>query len=407
MNTCEPLSFEVFYPSRMKKLFALFFLLPAFSLAQQLSPEAKISVMTLGPWQGELYSAFGHSAFRVSDPSHGIDYAYNYGVFDFDQPNFYLNFARGYLYYKLGVYPYRNFEYHYIYHNRYVHEQVLNLTAPQKQRLFDSLQWNARPENQFYRYDYFYNNCATKIPGVIQRVFKDSVTFDGSYVQTDYTIRELTDLYLEYQPWGDLGIDIGLGLPIDKKATPYEYMFLPDYVESGFAHATILHGNKEVPLVAETNNIYESRPETFSKGLFQPLYVFIVLFVIAAVISYRDLKHKKITGAFDVTLFTVLGILGVLLLLLWVATDHRASAKNMNLLWALPTHLVAVVAFIRQPKWLENYFFSVTILMLALLLLWVVLPQKLHFALIPVVMTAGLRAFVQFRIRSLRNKGKI
>src|SRR5687768_4645048 len=126
----------------MKKLIFLLYLSPVFGLAQKLSPDARISVMTIGPWQGELYSAFGHSAFRVLDAANGIDYAYNYGVFDFDQPNFYLNFARGYLYYKLGVYPYRNFEYYYIYHNRYVHEQVLNLTSPQKQRLFDSLQWN-------------------------------------------------------------------------------------------------------------------------------------------------------------------------------------------------------------------------------------------------------------------------
>jgi hypothetical protein len=371
-----------------------------FGYAQtQLSAQSEISVITCGPWQGELYSAFGHSAFRVHDPVNKIDEAYNYGVFDFNQPNFYLNFARGYLYYKLGVYNYKDFEDYYIYNNRYVHEQILNLTPSQKQKLYDSLQWNAQPEHQHYRYDYFYNNCATKIRDVVKQVFGDSVTFDGSYVKTDYTIRELTDLYLTYQPWGDLGIDIGLGLPIDKKAAPHEYMFLPDYVESGFAHATINQHGTAVPLVREQISKYESRPEHFSNGLFQPLYIFIALFLFSMVISYRDYKRKKLSNIVDITFFTVLGVIGVSLFLLWIATDHHASAKNFNLLWALPTHIFAVVAFIWQPKWLKNYFLIVAAVSFSVLLSWPLLPQQLHYALIPIVMTSALRAFMQYTIR--------
>jgi hypothetical protein len=385
----------------MHKLFILLLFITSIGYSQtELSDKATVSVITCGPWQGELYSAFGHNAFRVNDPVNGIDEAYNYGVFDFDQPNFYLNFAKGYLYYKLGVYDYKRFEYYYIYHNRYVHEQVLNLTQDQKQKMYNYLQWNAQPENQNYRYDYFYNNCATKMRDVVAEVFKDSVQFDGSYIKTDYTIRELTDLYLIYQPWGDLGIDIGLGLPIDKKAAPHEYMFLPDYVESSFAHATIKSGTDQNALVLKTNSVYEATPETFSKGIFQPLYVFGALFLFAAFLTYRDWKRKKLTNVFDVTLFTVLGILGLSLLLLWVATDHHASAKNMNLLWALPTHLVAVIAFIRQPKWLDKYFLLVCVLSVLLILTWAVLPQKLHYALIPLVATAALRAFLQYKMRN-------
>ena len=214
--------------------------LPVILQAQRtLSPDATISVITCGPWQGELYSAFGHSALRVYDPSQQINDAYNYGVFDFDQPNFYLNFAKGSSYYKLAVWDYQGFVNMYIYDNRFVHEQILNLTPAQKQKVYDFLQWNALPDNRFYRYDYFYDNCATRIRDVFVNVFQDSVVFDGSYVQTNYTIRELTDLYLQDQPWGDLGIDICLGLHMDKTADPYEYMFLPDYIESAFDHATI------------------------------------------------------------------------------------------------------------------------------------------------------------------------
>ena len=364
----------------------------------QLSDRAEISVLTLGPWQGEVFTAFGHSAFRVYDPVRRIDAAYNYGVFDFDQPNFYLNFARGNNMYMLGVMSYPHFEYAYMSDNRYIHEQILNLRPDQKQRLFDFLQWNARPENREYLYDYFYDNCATKIPEVMLKVFGDSVEFNGSYIKTRYSFRDLTDIYLEQQPWGDLGIDIGLGLPTDKIATPYEYMFLPDYVESGFANATILANGEREPLVKKTNIIYESHPEENATGLFTPLIVFTMFLLVTMMISYRDLKRNGISMYFDGVLFTIVGFLGLCLLLLWTVTSHHAAARNFNLLWALPTHLIAVIAFARQPAWLKKYFLIVSIAMGLLLVVWVFLPQDLHYSLIPLVIALGIRAYVQYRI---------
>lgn len=384
----------------MKKLTTILLLIASLCRGQiQLSDQAEISVLTLGPSQEAVFTAFGHSAFRVYDPLNRIDAAYNYGVFDFDQPNFYLNFALGNNLYMLGVMSYPHFEYAYIADNRYIHEQTLNLLPHQKQRLFEFLEWNARPENRKYLYDYFYDNCATKIPEVTLKVFGDSVVFDGSYVTTDYSFRELTDLYLGAQPWGDLGIDVGLGLPTDKIATPYEYMFLPDYVESGFAHATILHNGERKPLVKATNIIYESRPEEYSPEFFQPLVIFMILLLVTLYLSYRDINRRKLSMIFDGSFFGLLGFLGVCLVLLWTATSHQAAAKNFNLLWALPTHLVAIIAFFRQPKWLKPYFLGVAILAGLLLIAWPLLPQKLHYSLIPLVMAIGLRAFTQFFVR--------
>lgn len=380
------------------RLFILFFLASASAFAQ-LSDSVKISVITCGPSQSELYTAFGHSAFRVNDPVTGYDAIYNYGVFNFRQKHFYLNFARGYLYYQLGVHDFRDFEYHYVLENRFIHEQELNLNAAQKKKLISFLNWNAQPENQHYRYDYFYDNCATKIRDVIKHVYGDSVKFDENYITTDYTIRELTDLYLEYQPWGDLGIDICLGLPMDKKAAPLEYMFLPDYVESGFARATITSANGPVALTKPVTMINVSSPEKPSKGIFQPLYVFSFLFLIAAALTYRDFKKKKLSNVFDVTMLVVLGSIGLLLLLLWTATDHQAAATNFNLLWALPTHLIAAIAFIKQPRWLSKYFLVVMVISVVTLLTWPMLPQKLHYALVPIVLTMALRSFAQYRLR--------
>jgi len=384
----------------MKKITVLFLLIASLCQAQvRLSEHAEISVVTCGPSIEEVYSAFGHSAFRVYDPVNRIDYVYNYGVFDFDKPNFYLNFARGENLYQLGVYDYRRFEYSYILENRYIHQQLLNLDGEEKQKLFDFLQWNALPENMEYLYDYFYDNCATKIPEVVLEVFGEAVDFDGSYIKTDYTFRELTDFYLRVHPWGDLGIDVGLGLPTDKVATPYEYMFLPEYVESGFAHAKILHDGVNEPLVRETTVIYESKPEDYSFPLFHPLVLFFLFLLLTLFISYRDTRRKRLSMRFDAGLFAFTGITGTLLLLLWLATTHHASAKNFNLLWALPTHVVAVTAFTRHPRWLEKYFLVVAILMTLLVVSWPVLPQKLHYSLIPFVASLGIRAYLQYRLR--------
>src|SRR5690606_41639795 len=170
----------------MKRILIVFLLVPFLSIGQsfQLSEHAEISVITCGPYQGELYSAFDHSSFRVHDPQNGYDAAYNYGVFSFNQPNFYLNFARGYLYYQLGVYDYPSFEEYYVAADRYVHEQVLNLTQAQKQKMFDYLQWNSLPQNRHYRYDYFYDNCATKMRDVVAHVLRADIRFDGSYITT-------------------------------------------------------------------------------------------------------------------------------------------------------------------------------------------------------------------------------
>ncbi|NOS91746.1 MAG: DUF4105 domain-containing protein [Cyclobacteriaceae bacterium] len=381
----------------MKKLFLAALLLISLSAKTQtlLSSKAEISIITCGPYQGELYSAFGHSAIRVFDPELNIDYAYNYGVFDFNQPNFYLNFTRGFLYYKLGVYSYPHFRDYYISNNRYVHEQVVNLDSVQKLKIFSYLENNSLPENQTYRYDYFYNNCSSKVRDVFAEVFKDQIRFDGSFIKTNYTIRDLTDIYLQQQPWGDLGIDICLGLPMDKKATPYEYMFLPDYLESSFDHAT-LNG---APIVKQKIAVYESVPEAISFHWYHPWIVWGAIFLLVSLLSYRDWKRKKITKWFDITLFGILGLLGLLLLILWTATDHKAAANNFNLLWAIPFHLFAAIALFKKsiPAWVYTYFLVIVIITASLLGGWVLLPQQMNSYLLPLVFIILMRSILLSR----------
>jgi hypothetical protein len=365
---------------------------------QQLTDSSRFSIITCGPHPAVVYLAFGHSAIRVVDSALGIDYIFNYGVFDFNQPNFYLKFARGSNDYMLGAYDYQYFRQSYIEDNRFLHEQDLTLTLDQRQRLYKFLVWNSLPANRAYWYDPYYDNCATRVRDAFVKVFGDSVKFDGSYIKTKYTIRQLTDLYLRDYPWGDLGIDIGQGMPIDRVATPYQHMFLPAYLESGFDHATIMNDSATVPLVGKKRVIYEAIPGDAS-GPPHPLYVMILIALVALILSGRDFSKQHLSTWFDIILFGITGLIGVVLFLLWFFTDHKASANNLNILWAIPTHLVAVFAFFKQPRWLKTYFLLTAVSQLLLLGAWFFLPQQLNPNLIPIAVALMVRAYIQYVLR--------
>lgn len=374
----------------------------------RLSDKAEIRVLTCGPFVEELYSAFGHTAIRVYDPVRRIDLVYNYGVFDFDQPNFYINFAKGFLYYKLAVQDYQNFKYVYVYFNRFIHEQKLNLTQEQKQKVFDFLQWNALPENQYYRYDYFYDNCATRVRDAFATALGNDLVYNLDYVEGGMTIRELTDLYLDPYPWGDLGIDLGLGLPMDKKATSWMYMFLPDYIEQAFGDAQVFHGDSLKPLVKENIVTYASVPEEDEPTLlWTPAFLFWSFFAIVLAITIWLWKSHSLNRRFkwlDIILFSITGLLGWALLLLWLATDHEAAARNMNILWAFPLNFPIVLWLINKvpPAWVKYYFAFIAILLALILIFWLLIPQHLHYSLIPLCLAMLVRAvFIYFSLRKL------
>ena len=366
---------------------------------QILSPEAEISIYTLGPFQAELYSAFGHSAYRVFDPVHEWDMIYNYGIFDFNQPNFYLNFAKGDPFYMLGVQHYEQFKNVAIGENRSIVQQVLNLNQEEKQDLFNFLQWNAQPENRNYYYNYIYDNCATKIRDVIDSLFVGQVQYDYSYVIDGATFRDLMDMYLEEQAWGDFGIDICLATGIDKVATGYHYMYIPDYVEKAFSGARVVTDSMEKPLIKETIKIYEPGPTSTQKKLITPLLVLIILFLLFVFITYKDIKKGKRTNWADVILFSVVGIMGWLLFYLWFFTNH-ISQNNFNLLWAIPIHFPIALFLLkkRKPWFIRYYFLFTAIILVFLLLFWGLWPQNMHESLIPLILILLMRASVVFRL---------
>ncbi len=370
-------------------LFILFSILSLVGYSQDiiLSSRAEISVITCDPG-AELYSSFGHSAFRVVDPTLHIDQAYNYGTFNFKTDNFYIKFARGKLMYDLSSYPFHYFIRDYIKENRTVVEQVLNLDQTEKQEMFDFLENNAKPENKSYLYDFFFDNCATKLPEVSTKVLDGNVQMNYDFADNlDYTFRDLIHLYLDDKPWGKFGIDLALGSVIDRKATPEEYLFLPDYVLKSYEKASIQKDNEVVPLVKRTNLLFTTKPADQKKLFFTPLILFSLLAIIVFWITYKDLQNNKRTKWLDFLLFFSTGLVGLLVLLLWFATDHTATAKNYNFLWAfLPNVYVAFLLLKDELKtWVRYYLILLLLMLLIIPIFWIFKLQVFSIALIPCI----------------------
>jgi len=376
-----------------KLLFLFLFLFVEIINAQQnvLSEQAEISILTIGPGSS-LNDSFGHSAFRVRDHIKGTDLVFNYGVYDFDTPNFYTKFAQGKLNYLIGVNYFQDFFEAYISQNRSIKEQVLNLSAPEKQKLFDYLLNNIKPENRAYLYDFFYDNCATKIKDVTKTALSNTVVFNEPKDFKPVSFRTLIQNNLNKNSWGSFGIDLALGSVIDKKATAVEYMFLPENIFRLFSNAIIKSRNE--PLVKETR-ILHNQIETNSTNQFfmSPLFVFGVLGLLIFFITYKDFKSNKRSAWLDVTLFSITGIIGIVILLLWFATDHKATHQNYNLLWAFVLNIFIIGQLFKEKasRWFIKYLKLLVILLCLLTLHWVMGVQVFAIGLIPFIVALFIR----------------
>jgi hypothetical protein len=354
-----------------------------------------LSLLTAAPGN-DLYAAFGHSAIRMRDTVSGYDAVFNYGLFDFNAPGFYTNFARGRMNYCLGIQSYERFVAVYAYENRAVWEQVLALDATQKDFIIRFLYNNALPENRFYLYHFFLDNCATRIRDLAALTY-EGLEFPATTENPTY--RELIYRYLQDHPWGRFGIDIALGLPTDRKTDLFAQMFLPDYLSHAFAHATC-NGQ---PIVKETRDIVIPDGTAISPpSWFSPMVLNCMLLALALLCCFV----RKAAKVFDFILFLTVGFVGLLVASLWFLTDHTNTLHNLNIIWALPTH--AVMAFFLIPqkrtRFVRQYFLATAAIAALLLIVWAFLPQHLNPALIPLTIAIGLRALTIFISRAWKSE---
>ena len=382
---------------------AFFFSLPYEGKTITLSPKAEISVLTCGPSR-LVHAIYGHTAIRVNDPLRKFDVVFNYGVFSFSKPNFVYRFAKGQTDYMLAPEYFADFYKDYKRSGRSISEQVLHLTPLEKQRLLDFLIENAKPENREYRYNFFFDNCATRVRDVVENQVEGVVIFPGNSGRNK-TFRKHVTAYQQVLPWMDFGIHLTLGSPSDQVATVYDEMFLPDFLMSHFAVAEIKTGNESRQLVKETRTIYNSGNSKKSGLMFlSPGFVLSVLLAFILIKSIWQVRKQRTGYLFDYLLLFLTGIIGLVLLWFVFKSEHPAMKPNYNLLWALPTNLVFMFAWMVK-KWravLKWYWPALAVWLILFFGLNFLIPQAFHIGFILISLMLLSRSIVQsYRIYKL------
>jgi hypothetical protein len=336
----------------MRKILAFLSLLnfPAFLFSQSVrfSDSLDFSVLTVSPGT-ELYSVFGHTAIRLIDYKQGYDYVFNYGTFDFQTEGFYFKFALGRLDYRLSVESFDDFMQMCQYENRTVVAQQLNLTHDQKQELLWALIENYKPENRYYRYKFFTDNCATRVRDILSKHIRGIHWYGLSQVDSAKTFRQLYRPYLKNMPWTLMGIELLMG-PMADHTAGYDVMYLPDKL----MQALTLAKRDNESLVAQQTVLYGAVPMIYKTPFFTPLLLIIVLIIVAVAVQFTT----TIKRIFDHVLFTVVGLLGLFILVLSLVSAHKELHCNATVLFFFP--------FLFLWPWIKNETFRLYLLYSAL-----------------------------------------
>ncbi len=393
----------------MKKLISTALLLTIISyislFAQiQLSDSAKISLLTVSPWDGAVYSLYGHTVVRVEDDSTGVDACFNYGYFDPSQPLFLYNFIRGKTDYVLGATSYQDFLTENQMKGLEVVRQEINLSSLQKQQLWSDLYINSLPENRRYRYNYFYDNCATRPRDMIEAVVNDSVVYTPT--NEKQTFRDLVHECVHEFSWMEFGIDLLIGSDADKEITDREKMFLPHYLMNAFEGAKVQRSDTiATSLVKSTEIILKADSQASGRnewGVLKPVPIAFALLIATLLISFLQIrfKHNKTARIYDTILFLIAGVAGLIIAFLVFFSEHPATSPNWNLAWLHIVHLFAAILFwVKSFKKVVYYYHFINFAVLSLFLLsWWFLPQQLHWASIPFAMSIWIRSGSNFII---------
>lgn len=331
----------------------------------------RISILTCGVGD-ELYSSFGHTGIRIIDSLHKTDEVYNYGTFDFSDPDFYSKFTLGKLLYYLDKSSYNDFLYVYVVEKRNVREQVLNFTADQKIAARAYLENNLRPEYRAYKYDFLFDNCATRVRDIFPKVLGPEFYFGDVLHGKKISYRSILNQYLSDKHWERFGINLLLGSKVDSIMTNEGTMFLPDFIHKGLVHAKY-RGNH---IVSEDNLILDHKHVFKSSFSGPPLWTMIGLLVLTA-LSFLVRSFHYLKAVLRFLLLFITGLLGIFMLFMWIGTDHQSCSDNYNVLWAIPFNII--IAFIAHKKryWLKIYALAAISLLIVALIVHIIGLQQL------------------------------
>lgn len=359
----------------LKNFLFLLALLPFNGLFAQpvtLSENAKISVLTVGT-ADELHSLFGHTALRINDAALGLDITYNFGMFNFHTPNFYLKFVKGDLEYQLAVEEFADFMFHYQYVNRTVWEQELNLNPQQKQQIFSQLQAIYTSPDRNYIYKFIDRNCTTKVVDVLNQVLEPKLSYKNPK-QTSY--RTVLYPYFKNNFYENLGISLIFGTKPDAVATS---LFLP------LDLLTQLENHNQTK---QTLTLYQQRYNNVSVPWWNNIYT-LLAFLIGLIFWNKN--------ALNYSFLLLLGVLGIFFIWVGSYSYHSELLWNYNVLLCNP--LLVVLVFFKLLKKHKLVTFLSSLLFLSLGIYVVYMFNKPHFlSVLPLVFTVMILVIRYFRI---------
>jgi hypothetical protein len=348
------------------------------ALGFELSEQSRISILTVDPGQ-ELYTIFGHTAIRVTDETSKTDRIYNFGTFDSSSPFFYVEFIRGDLNYFLSITDYNSFFRNTIDEKRKIVEQILDLSYPERSKIFRDLERQYQSGARFYRYDFFYDNCATRVRDIIFSTSRTKTTYD-TLQYCCKTFRELLKPYIIRNYWIDLGVNIVLGNGADKKAGSKDFMFLPDYIRLML---------RQTKIVKEEKTLLE---KPYSKSLqFNFTYLSPWVFLVALFYAFIRTKYRRlIFKAFLVTF----SIVGMILLMVSSISVNKTLSGNLNIWWTLPSLALLLVRNKQINYAIEIVYCTFLILLIftGCLMLW-----GFSFTFLPWMITMAILLLVDIR----------
>lgn len=307
--------------------------LPGAALAAPGKPDSDVWLVTYGP--GEIYwQRFGHNAIWIRDPQRGLDHVFNFGFFDFAQQNFMLRFLRGRMLYFSAARPARDEFSAYMDENRSIRAQRLALSAPEKEWLTEYLLQEVQPENRDYRYDYYRNNCSTRVRDALDQALGGGISRAFGQVPAAQTWRDHTRRLTASDFWLYLGLEIVLGAPVDRPIDSWEEMFIPALLADAVAGMEVETGAARAPLVLEDVTLFESSLQTpaAEPRAWWPRYLLASLALLATTWMLSRLLGAGLAHVMARGWLLVSGVAGLALLFFWLGTDHSVASLNLNLL---------------------------------------------------------------------------
>lgn len=375
----------------LRILFTLAIVLIISTNAKTQDPGTEVYLLTSSPGT-ESYSMYGHSALRVVDRSANLDIVYNWGIFDFNTPNFNYVFARGRLNYMLAICSNNSFIQEYFLEDRSVFSQKVNMSENDIIKLKLFLNENMLEENRYYRYDFFMDNCATRIRDIFETIYGERLIYPDEPDSGHPTFRERLDEYRADMVWLDMGEDLLLGSSADKECGFRESMFLPDYLMSNLSQAQISVDGGTEPLLSETEAIFEfALPHRETRIYMQPWFQISILALLILFFSFR-IRKRWIHNVFDMGFFIIMFVLSFLMIFTNYLTEHDAMGNNFNLVWLNP--LLLVTPFILLLKRSFDIIWRTHIaLSIVFMILIIIIPQAINPGYIPVIIILIIRSY--------------